>query len=163
MSNIQGDLILQPLEGPNTDQWLDACAQMMSTTEPWITLKRDYATARDGIKAPGQEAWIALKDGQVAGFLLLIFTGVLRGYIRTICLAPPYRGQGLGTKLMAFAEERIFKDHPNVFLCVSSFNPDARRLYERLGYEYIGELKDFIVTGHSELIYRKTRGPVTPG
>lgn len=49
-------------------------------------------------------------------------------------------------------------DHPNVFLCVSSFNPDARRPYQRLGYEYIGELKDFIVTGHSELIYRKTRG-----
>ncbi len=64
--------------------------------------------------------------------------------------------------MIAFAEERIFQNHPNVFLCVSSFNPDARRLYERLGYEYIGELKDFIVAGHSELIYRKTLGPMMP-
>ena len=162
MSNDQGGLIIQRLEGPHADQWLDACAMMMSTTEPWITLKRDYASARERIADPDQEAWVAMKDGQPFGFLLLIFTGVLRGYLRTICLSPQFRNQGLGTRLIQFAEERIFQDHPNVFLCVSSFNPDARRLYERLGYEYIGELKDFLVQGHSELIYRKSRGPVMP-
>jgi RimJ/RimL family protein N-acetyltransferase len=58
---------------------------------------------------------------------------------------------------MGFAEERIFRETPNVFLLVSSFNHRARALYQRLGYEPIGELKDFIVPGHSELLMRKVR------
>jgi [ribosomal protein S18]-alanine N-acetyltransferase len=44
-------------------------------------------------------------------------------------------------------------------VCVSSFNPGARRLYERLGYAYIGELPDYLVAGHAELLFRKSRGP----
>ena len=69
-------------------------------------------------------------------------------------------GQGLGSRLIAFTEERIFRDHPNVFLCVSGFNHAARRLYERLGYTCIGELKDYVVQDQSEWLYRKTRGPL---
>ena len=157
------ELRIRPLDGPDRERWLDVCARMMSSSEPWITLRRDFDLARAAIADPGQEAWVALEGDEVAGFMLLIFTGVLRGYLRTICLSPAHRGRGLGSRMIAFAEERIFKDHPNVFLCVSSFNPDARRLYERLGYRYVGELDDFIVAGHSELIYRKTRGPATPG
>ena len=61
---------------------------------------------------------------------------------------------------MRFAEERIFTESPNVFLCVSSFNAEGERLYEREGYEMIGELKDYIVGGHSEILMRKTLGPM---
>jgi [ribosomal protein S18]-alanine N-acetyltransferase len=46
-------------------------------------------------------------------------------------------------------------------MCVSSFNRDARRLYERLGYRVVGELTDYIVEGHSEILLRKTVGPLT--
>ena len=46
-------------------------------------------------------------------------------------------------------------------MCVSSFNGGARRLYERLGYEVVGELTDYIVQGHSEILLRKTVGPLT--
>ena len=73
---------------------------------------------------------------------------------------PERRKQGIGSKLMAFAEERIFREAPNVFLCVSSFNKEAQRFYIRLGYEQIGELKDYVVKGHSELLMRKTTGPL---
>jgi RimJ/RimL family protein N-acetyltransferase len=41
---------------------------------------------------------------------------------------------------------------------VSSFNPRARALYRRLGYVRVGDLKDYIVPGHSETIFRKTIG-----
>jgi ribosomal protein S18 acetylase RimI-like enzyme len=60
-----------------------------------------------------------------------------------------------------FAEERILEESPNVFMCVSSFNHDARRLYERLGYLVVGELTNYIVEGHSEILLRKSRGPLT--
>ena len=59
---------------------------------------------------------------------------------------------------MRFAEARIFRESPNVFLCVSSFNPRARALYKRLGYARVGELPDYLIPGHSEVIFRKTIG-----
>jgi len=47
-------------------------------------------------------------------------------------------------------------------MCVSDFNTGARRLYERLGYRLVGELTDYIVAGRSELLLRKTGGPLCP-
>jgi len=60
---------------------------------------------------------------------------------------------------MGFAEERILRQSPNVFLCVSSFNHRAQTFYERLGYQRVGELPDFLVQGQAEILMRKTRGP----
>jgi ribosomal protein S18 acetylase RimI-like enzyme len=68
------------------------------------------------------------------------------------------RGRGLGSQILAWAEERIFRDSPNVFMCVSSFNSDAQRLYARLGYQQIAVLSAFFVAEHDELLLRKTRG-----
>lgn len=47
-------------------------------------------------------------------------------------------------------------------MCVSDFNHGARRLYGRLGYRLVGELTDYVVAGRSELLLRKTVGPLTP-
>jgi [ribosomal protein S18]-alanine N-acetyltransferase len=96
----------------------------------------------------------------VAAFLILNMTGAFVGYIQTVCVAPEWRGRGLGAILIRFAEERIFRETPNVFMSVSSFNTDAQRLYERLGYQRIGELTDYIVAGYSEILLRKTTGPL---
>ena len=57
-----------------------------------------------------------------------------------------------------WAEKRIFRDSPNAFICVSSFNPGARRLYERRGFQLVGTLKQFVVAGHDEFLLRKNRG-----
>ena len=46
-------------------------------------------------------------------------------------------------------------------MCVSSFNTEAQKLYLRLGYEIVGELKDYIVAGYSEILLRKTIGPLS--
>ena len=94
------------------------------------------------------------------GFIIVNMQGPFPGYIQTVCVAAEERGRGLGARLVAFAEERIFRESPNVFLCVSSFNPGARRLYERLGYAVVGELTDYIVRGHSEILMRKSIGPL---
>jgi [ribosomal protein S18]-alanine N-acetyltransferase len=104
---------------------------------------------------------VARDESGLAGFLILCMTGAFVGYIQTICIAPTRRGQGLGSRLVEFAEQRILQVSPNVFMCVSSFNLDAKRLYERLGYKVVGELTDYIVRGHSEFLLRKTLGPLT--
>lgn len=151
------DLTIRPLA---TDAEAEACARMMAASEPFITLKRDVEVCLRMMRDASKERYVALAGGEVAGFLILNMRGAFVGYIQTVCVAPAFRGRGVGTALVAHAEERAFRESPNVFLCVSSFNPGARRLYERLGYAYVGELTDYLVAGHSELLYRKTRGPI---
>jgi [ribosomal protein S18]-alanine N-acetyltransferase len=134
------------------------CARLMSGTDPWITLGRGYEASLRIIKDPSREVYVATDESGIAGFLILCMVGAFIGYIQTVVVAPDRRGKGIGSQLVGFAENRIFRHSPNVFLCVSSFNTRARRLYERLGYGYVGELTNYIVTGHSELLFRKTRG-----
>ncbi|MGZ7039486.1 MAG: GNAT family N-acetyltransferase [Thermoanaerobaculia bacterium] len=137
-----------------------ACATMMSSSEPWLTLGRTLQECLALLVDPTREVYVAAEDGAVRGFIIINMHGAFSGYIQTICVDPGSRGSGLGSQLVAFAEERIFRDSPNVFLCVPSFNPRARSLYERLGYETIGEIRDFLVRGHSEVLMRKTIGPM---
>jgi ribosomal protein S18 acetylase RimI-like enzyme len=56
-------------------------------------------------------------------------------YICGVALLPEYRGQGIGTRLMALAEEEAReRGLPRLSLIVFERNEGALRLYERLGY-----------------------------
>jgi ribosomal protein S18 acetylase RimI-like enzyme len=136
-----------------------ACARMMATSEPWLTLGRSFEKALEILASPAKEVWVVPGDDGPHGFVILDLHGAFSGYLQTICVREDARGEGLGTRLLAWAEERIFRESPNVFLCVSSFNDGARRLYERLGYVRVGVIGDYIVRGHDEVLMRKTRGP----
>ena len=136
------------------------CARVMSSSEPWVTLGRTYEASYELLGDAAREVYVAKSGGDLAGFIILLMQGALVGYIQTVCVAPEHRNRGVGGRLIAFAEERIFRESPNVFMCVSSFNTEAQRLYLRLGYELVGEFKDYIVRGHSELLLRKMRGPL---
>ncbi len=153
------DLAIRPLEGREE---AEACARMMAGTEPWITLRRDYEACLRVVLDETRERYVAYRGERLAGLLILNLRGAFVGYIQTVCAAAGFRGTGVGTALVAFAEERIFRDFRNAFICVSDFNPGARRLYERLGYRLVGELTDYIVAGRSELLLRKTIGPLAP-
>ncbi len=135
------------------------CARMMADSEPWLTLRRSYEASLAYLSDASRERYVAIENGAVAGFLVLNMAGAFPGYIQTVCVAPQKRGRGIGTALVRFAEERVFRESPNVFLCVSDFNPGARRLYERLGYAVVGALSDYIVAGHAEILMRKSIGP----
>jgi [ribosomal protein S18]-alanine N-acetyltransferase len=139
----------------------EACARLMAGSEPWITLGRTYEASLRVIQDPTREVYLAWDDAGLVGFVILCMTGGFVGYIQTICIHPNRRGQGLGSRLVGFAEERILEESPNVFMCVSSFNHAARRLYERLGYLVVGELTNYIVEGYSEILLRKSWGPLT--
>jgi len=139
----------------------ETCARMMSASEPWITLRRDYEESFRQLTDPLKESYVAACRDEIVGFTILNMKGAFVGYIQTVCVAPEWRNQGIGSRLVDFAEKRIFTEAPNIFLCVSSFNTKARDLYERLGYEIIGELKDYIIPGQSEILMRKALAPLT--
>ncbi|HME90120.1 MAG TPA: N-acetyltransferase [Myxococcaceae bacterium] len=138
----------------------NACAEMMSSSEPWLTLGRTREKALELLTRRDRESYVALRDGRLAGFLVLCMQGAFVGYIQTVCVAADSRGQGIGSRLIEFAEKRILSETPNVFMCVSSFNTEAKRLYLRMGYQVVGELRDYIIAGHSEILLRKTIGPL---
>jgi ribosomal protein S18 acetylase RimI-like enzyme len=156
------EIVLRPLA---TEAEANACARIMSGSEPWRTLGRDFGASLDMVRDASREVFVAVAGdpAEVVGFLILNMRGAFVGYIQTVALRDDWRGRGVGTQLLTFAEARIFRDAPNVFMCVSTFNHRARALYERLGYEIVGELRDYIVSGYSELLLRKTIGPLSEG
>ncbi len=128
----------------------EICARMMANSEPWVTLRQNYTAWLEIVTDPSREVYLAFVDGEIAGFIILHLRGIFNGYIQSVCVEPEWRNKGIGSRLMTFAEGRIFSETDNVFICVSTFNQDARRLYERLGYEVTGE------PGDSEILLRKT-------
>lgn len=151
-------MTIEPLQN---DDDARACAAMMIATDPWLTLRRTFDEALRVFTNPASETYVAREGGSVRGFISIAMRGAFNnGYIRSICVAADARGSGIGSRLMAFAEERILRETKNVFLFVSSFNPRARALYERLGYEKVGELQDYVIAGASEILMRKSTGPL---
>ena len=137
------------------------CAGFIVSSDPWLTLRLPYHHALQRLCDPAREVYLAQVKDQIAGVLILHLGGSFSGYIQTLAVHPVWRNRGVGTKLVQFAEQRMFRESPNVFLCVSSFNDRAQKLYQRLGYERAGELPDYVVKGYSEILMRKTRGPLS--
>ena len=145
---------------PRHAEELKICAHTMATSEPWLTLRRSYEQSFKLLSDASKEVYIAAHDAEIFGFVILDLHGGFKGYLQTLCVMPEWRGRGLGSRLLQFAEQRIFREHPNVFLCVSSFNPEAQKLYLRSGYEQVGVLQNYVVTGYDEILLRKTIAPL---
>jgi len=139
----------------------ETCAHMMANSEPWITLRRRYGESLKILTDPSREVHLAMIADEIVGFTVLNMHGAFIGYIQSVCVAPHWRSKGIGSELMDYVEKRILSETPNVFICVSSFNQRAQKLYERRGYEIVGELKHWIVPDHSEILLRKTIAPLT--
>ena len=133
---------------------------MMVSTPPWLTLGRSCEDCLAIVRQSDREVYVARDGETVAGFIILSMRGAFPGYIQIICVAERMRGCGVGSQLMKFAEERIFHETPNAFICVSSFNSGARKLYERLGYRVVGDLEDYLVSGYAETFMRKSIAPI---
>lgn len=136
------------------------CADFIAASDPWVTLGMSSAQMLPKLTNPAREVWVATSGEKIAGVMILDLAGLLAGYIQILAVHPDFRCRGIGTEMMLWAEEKIFRQSPNVFLCVSSFNIHAQKLYERLGFQKVGEFPDFLVEGHSEILMRKTRGPL---
>ena len=146
---------IESLTDPEDREW---CARRMASSDPWITLRRDYSACHAGRGNPAKERYVVRADDARAGLLVLDMKGPFPGYIQSICVAPEARSRGIGSQVIDWAERRILRESPNVFICVSSFNPAALRLYQRLGYTIVGRLTGLFVDQHDELLLRKSQG-----
>ena len=101
---------------------------------------RDYERQlREAARHPAERLWVLEDDGQVCGFVWAALIATMLepcvGYIKSVYVAPNWRGRGCGEQLIATAEQ-WFADEgiPKATLDASVGNQAALGLYERLGY-----------------------------
>src|SRR5699024_3280173 len=61
-------------------------------------------------------------------------------YIDTLSVSPNAQGKGVGTQLIKAAFQKAKDEsHSNIGLLVATENPNAKRLYERIGFTVVGK------------------------
>lgn len=141
---------------PATDEDRDTAAAVMASSTPWTTLGVSLETCLASTHDPAHRLFVAREGDRFAGIIILHDKGVAGSpYVKSIAVAPDYRSRGVGSSLLSYAEAFYRPSARNIFLCVSSFNTKAQKLYARLGWEKVGELKDYVIPGHDEWLLRK--------
>ena len=141
---------------------IPALAQMMATTALWQRYNVTEESAAQRLQSgmdQGATILVAEIDQTPLGFVWYVTSGAFNrsGYIMLIGVEQSARSTGVGRALMREAETIMFEKVNDVFLLVSDFNTDAQKFYQRLGYEQIGVIRDYVIEGINELIFRKKK------
>lgn len=136
------------------------CAEIMAGNELWQRYHVTFASALDRFQkalAGGASVLVAEVDGKLSGFCWYHEKAAFNrsGYIQLIGVDPSCKGLGIGKALLQEAESRVKKVSDDMFLTVSDFNTDAQAFYLKLGYNFVGEIPDYVLPGISEKIMRK--------
>jgi ribosomal protein S18 acetylase RimI-like enzyme len=146
------EVMISPATG-NEKEW---AASLMAKSEPWTTLGVGIDQCLRACSEEENHLYIAHNNGEPVGLIILRDHGVAGSpYIKSIAVETTHRNKGIGKQLLKFAEEKYRQDARFIFLCVSSFNRKAQEFYLENNYTLIGEFKDYIVEGHSELLMQK--------
>lgn len=138
---------------------LDDCVDALMNSD----LGRHYFKSHDNTvlflkeAIANNEIYVAIHDGKCVGFIYSIRGGIFKKftYLHIIAVKENYRGQGIGKKLMSFFEDIAKKSADKAFLLVDSFNPDAKRLYESLGYVCVGTIPNLFEAETTDYLMMK--------
>jgi DNA-binding MarR family transcriptional regulator/GNAT superfamily N-acetyltransferase len=96
----------------------------------------DYAADHDPVR---EAAWIAEADGERAGCIFCVRKDDTTAKLRLLLVEPWARGMGIGGRLVSecvdFAKQNGYRD---MELWTQSILVDARRIYQRAGFELTG-------------------------
>ena len=136
-------------------------AELLSATfaasQPWLSL---------GISATGLKNYLLREDShlyrytvrvndELAGVICLRYPWLRGPYIELVGLTESYRGHGIGTQLLHWAETEARHQSNNLWLVTSSFNQRALQFYARHGFEHIGRIEGLVHSDYDELLLRK--------
>lgn len=124
----------------------------------FVTEEKVCSALMEGIAK--QEMFVAVDErGECLGFIWFILEGAFHAfpYLHIIAVKEEFRGLGVGKQLLSFFEETVFPNSSKVFLVVADFNPDAKRLYESLGYQQVGVLPGLYKEGVTEYLMMKEK------
>ncbi|MFN8240509.1 MAG: GNAT family N-acetyltransferase [Bacteroidales bacterium] len=139
-----------------TDEEKDWTARLIAGSEPWLTLGTSLETCLRFCHDNEYLVFTAHLGSLPCGSMVIHPRGLASSpYLKSIVVASEFRGKKVGSALLDFAENYFRERSKHFFMCVSSFNPRARKLYESLGYKQVGEFPDYIVPGESEILLHK--------
>ena len=131
-------------------------AQLIVNSEPWSKNNYPLEKARQVCHDPAYQLYIASTEGQPVGAIIYDPRGLAGSpYIKWLVVDPAKRNTGIGTTLVKFAEDLAREHAKHLFLCVSSFNLRAQKLYQQLGFQRVGEIPDYFIVGSSEFLLHK--------
>ncbi len=138
-----------------------AVVRLLNEREPWKRLRYTSSDWERLLAMPlqGREAFVLEADSQLAGIGVLRQKFLVGDYLELLAVAASAQGRGHGRTLLAYAEGVTFQRAKNLFVCVSDFNHQGRRFYERNGYREVGPIPDLLIQGSGEILMRKTIGP----
>ncbi len=105
---------------------------------------------------PGVVRLKATVGQQMVGFIagdIRRLEGV--AWIATLAVLPEFRRRGIGAALLQACEVRLKVNR--IRLCVRLSNEEAIRLYEKTGYQRVGQWSRYYQDGESALVMEKTR------
>jgi ribosomal protein S18 acetylase RimI-like enzyme len=138
-----------------------AVIELLAGSDPWKRLgyqTTDWDSYFTPLP-PGRDSYVVEQDSRVAGIAVVRQKFLLGDYLELFGVADRARGTGLGGRLLAHVETLVFARVNNLFACVSDFNDQGRRFYKKQGYQEIGPMPNFLVSGSAEILLRKTIGP----
>ena len=101
--------------------------------------------------------YVALIGEACIGFAYIIPKGAFHSfpYLHIIAIKEEYRGQGIGKALLDYSERIASEMADRLFLVVADYNPEAKRFYERNGYQQVGVIPDLYRPGITEYMMAK--------
>ena len=91
----------------------------------------------------GYSCWVCERQGIILGYGI-ISTAAGEAHLLNLCVRPESQRQGVGEKLLQHLIGRARRhDAEIIFLEVRESNAAARRLYDKMGFNELGNRKDY--------------------
>jgi GNAT superfamily N-acetyltransferase len=115
------------------------CERIMRALPEWFGIEESLLAYVHDTEA--MESWLALVDGEAAGFLTLYAHSPRAAEIQVMAVLPNLHGRGIGSALVAHAEAAL-RTRGTVYLQVKTLGPSrpnehyarTRAFYERRGF-----------------------------
>jgi ribosomal protein S18 acetylase RimI-like enzyme len=142
--------------------YIDDCEEALVNSELGKRYFSEKGKARKALEEGFSEndVYVAIdNNNNCKGFVWVILNGIFHAhpYVHIIAVKSENRGQGIGKMLLKFIEDVYFKKYSKLFLVVSDFNPDAKRLYKDIGYTVIGDIPNLYRQGITECLMMKSK------
>jgi ribosomal protein S18 acetylase RimI-like enzyme len=141
--------------------YIDDCEEAIVNSELGKRYFSEKGKARKALEEGFNEndIYVALDNNNNCKGFVWVINGIfhMHPYVHIIAVKSENRGQGIGTMLLKFIEDVYFKKYSKLFLVVSDFNPDAKRLYKDIGYSVIGDIPNLYRSGITECLMMKSK------
>jgi len=130
------------------------------THEEVVVAEELIDTYLEAPSTSGYLIYVAEVDSVLTGYICYGPTPLTKGTwdVYWVAVDPGAQGQGLGRKLMAFAEGKIKESRGRLVIVETSGRPDydkTRRFHRSLGYKVAARIVDFYSPGDDKLILEK--------